>query len=106
MCFPRLSHLSLCYDLKDGILQHSLQGSSHLLNVVVLELGWSVVSEFFSEWMGKLLGRCPNLKKLIICGVVSEVKTHEECQTLANFTFSVVQLMRKYMHVEVQFEYE
>lgn len=106
MCFPRLGHLSLCYDLKDVILQHSLQGSSHLLNVVVLELGWSVVSEFFSEWMEKLLGRCPNLKKLIICGVVSEVKTHEECQTLANFTFSVVQLMRKYMHVEVQFEYE
>uniref|UniRef100_A0A5B7AR14 F-box domain-containing protein n=1 Tax=Davidia involucrata TaxID=16924 RepID=A0A5B7AR14_DAVIN len=106
VCFPLLSHLSLCYDLRDGALQYGLQGPFQLENVVVLELGWTVISDLFSLWVAGLLERCPNLTKLVIYGVVSEAKTHEECQLLANFTSSIVRLMRKYMHVEVQFEYE
>ncbi|KAA8518586.1 hypothetical protein F0562_016060 [Nyssa sinensis] len=85
-CFPLLSHLSLCYDLRDGALQHGLQGPFQLENVVVLELGWTVISDLFSYWVSGLLQRCPNLRKLVIYGVVSEAKTHEECQLLANFT--------------------
>lgn len=106
VCFPQLSHLSLSYDLRDGVLQYGLQGSSSLVNVTVLKLGWSVINDLFSHWVEALLGRCPNLKKLVIHGVVSEAKTHAECQMLANFTSSMVQLMRKYMNVEVRFEYE
>ena len=106
VCFPRLTHLSLSYDLKDVVLHCGLQGSSQLENVVVLELGWTVINDLFSEWVGGFLERCPNLRKLVIYGVVSEAKTHEECQILANFTSSIVRLMRKYMHVEVKFEYE
>lgn len=106
VCFPRLSHLSLSYDLRDGLLHYGLQGSSQLENVSVLELGWTLITDLFSYWVGGLLERCPNLRKLVIHGVVSEAKTHEECQTLANFTSYIVRLMRKYMHVEVQFEYE
>jgi hypothetical protein len=106
VCFPQLSHLSLSYDLRAEVLLYGLQGSSHLANLVVLELGWTVITDFFSEWVAGLLGRCPNLKKLVIYGVVSEAKTHEECHILASFTSSIVNLMRKYMHVEVQFEYE
>uniref|UniRef100_A0A5B7AQL1 F-box domain-containing protein n=1 Tax=Davidia involucrata TaxID=16924 RepID=A0A5B7AQL1_DAVIN len=106
VCFPLLSHLSLCYDLRDGALQYGFQGPFQLENVVVLELGWTVISDLFSQWVAGLLQRCPNLRKLVIYGVVSEAKTHEECQLLANFTSSIVRLMRKYMHVEVQFEYE
>jgi hypothetical protein len=105
-CFPQLSHLSLSYDLRAEVLLYGLQGSSHLANLVVLELGWTVITDFFSEWVAGLLERCPNLKKLVIYGVVSEAKTHEECHILANFTSSIVSLMRKYMHVDVQFEYE
>ncbi|XP_057961088.1 F-box/LRR-repeat protein At1g67190 [Malania oleifera] len=105
-CFPRLSNLSLSYDLRDGALHYGLQGSSHLENVVVLELGWTTISDLFSHWVEGLLERCPNLKKLVIFGAVSEAKSHEECQTLANFTSSMVRLMRKYLHVEIQFEYD
>lgn len=106
-CFPLLSHLSLSYDLREEAgLQYGLQGSSQLENVVVLELGWTVISDMFSFWVAGLLDRCPNLQKLVIYGIVSEAKTHEECHTLANFTSSIVRLMRKYLHVEVQFEYE
>ncbi|XP_058088826.1 F-box/LRR-repeat protein At1g67190 [Magnolia sinica] len=101
--FPQLSHLSLSYDLRDGLLHY---GASRLKNVVVLELGWTVISELFTHWVAALLDRCPNLKRLVIHGVVSEAKTREECNTLANFTSSIVRLMRKYMHVDVQFEYE
>ncbi|KAI7983941.1 F-box/LRR-repeat protein [Camellia lanceoleosa] len=106
LCFPQLSHLALSYDLRDGLLHYGLQGSSHLENVIVLELGWTVVNDLFTHWVSVLLKRCPNLKKLVIHGIISEAKTHEECQMLANFTSSIVQLMRKYMHVDVQFEYE
>ncbi|GAV88683.1 LRR_4 domain-containing protein/F-box-like domain-containing protein [Cephalotus follicularis] len=104
--FPQLSHLSLSYDLRDGVLYYVLQGSSHLENVAVLELGWTIINDLFTQWVEGLLKRCTNLKKLVIYGVVSEAKTHEECQMLASFTSSIVQLMRKYMKVEVQFEYE
>ncbi|XP_010244826.1 PREDICTED: F-box/LRR-repeat protein At1g67190-like [Nelumbo nucifera] len=106
LCFPQLSHLCLSYDLRDGVLHYRLPGSSQLENVVVLELGWTVINDLFSHWVAGLLERCPNLKKLVIHGVVSEVKTHEECNMLANFTSSIVRLMRKYVNVEVKFEYE
>lgn len=105
-CFPLLGHLSLNYDLREAALQYGLQGSFALENVIVLELGWTVISDLFSMWVSGLLERCPNLKKLVIHGVVSETKTHEECHTLANFTSSIVRLMRKHQHVEVQFEFE
>ncbi|ONI01242.1 hypothetical protein PRUPE_6G129400 [Prunus persica] len=104
VCLPQLSHLSLSYDLRDGVLHYGLQGSSHLENVTFLELGWTLINDIFIHFVEGLLKRCPSLKKLVIHGVVSEAKTHEECQTLANFTSS--NLMRQYMYVEVQFEYE
>ncbi|KAL6507727.1 hypothetical protein OROGR_023922 [Orobanche gracilis] len=105
-CFPLLSHLSLSYDLREAALEYRLQGSFVLDNVIVLELGWTLITDLFSTWVSGLLERCPKLKKLVIHGVVSETKTHEECNILANFTSSVVSLMRKYLHVEVQFVYE
>ncbi|GLT82013.1 hypothetical protein SLE2022_004290 [Rubroshorea leprosula] len=106
VCFPQLSHLSLSYELKDGVIHYGLQGSSPLESVTVLELGWTIINDLFSHWVKELLKRCSNLRKLVINGVVSEAKSHEECQILANFTSSIVQLMREYIHVEVQFEFD
>lgn len=106
VCFPRLTHLSLSYDLRDGVLHYGLQGLSPLMNVVVLELGWTAISDLFSVWVAGLLERCPNLKKLVIYGFVSEVKTHEECQIFSRFTEFILHLGRKYMHVKIEFEYE
>ncbi|CAM8910196.1 unnamed protein product [Rhodiola kirilowii] len=101
--FPKLYHLCLNYNLRDGSLNHSVQGSSYLTNVTVLELGWTVLTDVFSEWVESLLKRCPNLKRLIIQGVISDARSQDKCHTLANFTSSMVLLMRSYMHVEVQF---
>ncbi|XP_027911000.1 F-box/LRR-repeat protein At1g67190-like isoform X1 [Vigna unguiculata] len=105
-CFPYLSHLSLSYDVRYGVLHYGLQGSSDLENVVVLELGWTVINDLFSHWVEGLLKRCPNLKKLVIHGVVSEAKSHEECQMLASFTTAMVEMMRRYIHVDPHFKYE
>ncbi|XAR69738.1 hypothetical protein NMG60_11001443 [Bertholletia excelsa] len=105
-CFPLLTHLSLCYELREGAVQYGLQGPFEFENVVVLELGWTVISDLFSHWVTGLLERCPIIRRLVIYGIVSEVKTHDECQILATLTSSIVRLMRKYLHVEVQFEYE
>lgn len=106
VCFPVLKHLSLSYDLRDGLIHYGLQGSSSLENVSVLELGWTVINEHFGHWVFGLIEKCPNLKKLVIHGVLSEAKTREERQMLAAFTSSIVRLMRKYEHVDVRFEYE
>ncbi|KAK6152312.1 hypothetical protein DH2020_014947 [Rehmannia glutinosa] len=105
-CFPLLSHLSLSYDLREAAIHYGLQGCFVLENVIVLELGWTTISDLFSVWVSGLLERCPHLRKLILHGVVSETKTREECRMLANFTSSVVRLTRKYLDVEVEFEYE
>ncbi|TYH21263.1 hypothetical protein ES288_A04G029500v1 [Gossypium darwinii] len=65
-------------------------------------------SYFLGERKGRrveeLLKRCPNLKKIIIFRVISKAKPHKECQVFAKFTSSIIRLMRKYMHVEMQFE--
>ncbi|XP_027351977.1 F-box/LRR-repeat protein At1g67190-like isoform X2 [Abrus precatorius] len=106
VCFPQLKHLSLSYDLRDGILHYGLQGLSCLTNVVVLELGWTSISDLFSVWVAGLLEGCPNLKRLVIYGFVSEVKPYEECQKFANFSEFILQLGRKYRHVKFEFEYE
>lgn len=106
VCFPQLTYLSLGYDIRDGMDHAYLAGSSHLLNVTVLELSWTVIDDLFSFWVEDMLKRCPNLKKLVIHGVISEAKTHGECQMLANFTSSIVEIMRKYMHLEVRFKFE
>lgn len=106
VCFPRLTHLSLSYDLKDGVLHYGLQGLSFLMNVVVLELGWTTISDLFSVWVAGLLEGCPNLKKMVIYGYVAEIKTHEECQTFTKFTEFMIQLGRKYSHIKFEFEYE
>ncbi|WCJ34319.1 F-box/RNI-like superfamily protein [Euphorbia peplus] len=100
--FPRLTDLSLNYELSADILH----GSNEFNNVVVLELGWSAINDLFAGWVAGLLARCPNLRRLVIHGVVSEAQTRHECQILANFTSTIVRLMRKYVNVEVQFEYE
>ncbi|KAI3688106.1 hypothetical protein L1987_81814 [Smallanthus sonchifolius] len=110
LCFPELKYLGLSYELRDelkeGVLHYCLQGSSSMENVTVLDLGWTVLDENFSDWVECLLERCLNLKKIIIHGVVSETKTHVECHMLASFTSSIVRLMRKYIHIDVQFVYE
>lgn len=106
LCFPQLSHLSLSCDLRDEVLLYGLHGCFHFENVVVLELGWTFLNDLFSDWVKLMLKCCPNLKKLIINGVVSDLKTHEERQLLANFTLAIVCVMREYVDIEVVFEYK
>ncbi|KAJ6803315.1 F-box/LRR-repeat protein [Iris pallida] len=106
ICFPQLRHLSLSYDVRDGLLYYALEGSSPLENVTVLELGWTVITEHFGPWVFGMIEQCPNLKKLVIHGILSEAKTREELQILANFTSFIVCLMRKFMQVDVRFVYE
>ncbi|WCJ34320.1 F-box/RNI-like superfamily protein [Euphorbia peplus] len=100
--FPLLNNLSLNYELRGDVFH----GSKEFNNIVASELGWSITDDLFADQVAGLLARCPNLKTLVIHGVVSEAQTRNECQTLANFTSRIVQLMRKYLNVEVEFEYE
>jgi len=106
ICFPNLSRLSLSYDLKDGVVHYGLERSYQLRSVVVLEVGWAVINDLFCLWVEELLRRCPGLKRLIIHGSVSDTKTCEDCKMLANFTSSIIRLMRQYMHIDVHFEFE
>ncbi|BBH05168.1 F-box/RNI-like superfamily protein [Prunus dulcis] len=74
VCLPQLSHLSLSYDLRDGVLHYGLQGSSHLENVTFLELGWTLINDIFIHFVEGLLKRCPSLKKLVIHGLFQKPK--------------------------------
>ncbi|XP_042391832.1 F-box/LRR-repeat protein At1g67190 [Zingiber officinale] len=103
--FPELKHLALNYDIRDGLL-YALRGSSTLENVNVLELGWTIISDNFRLWVFGMIRRCPNLKKLVIHGVLSGMKTDEQSQMVTNVTSSVLRLMRKYIHVDVRFVYD
>ncbi|KAI4364192.1 hypothetical protein MLD38_020319 [Melastoma candidum] len=105
-CFPHVSHLALEFDLADSILDHCLQGSSRLENVLVLELGWSVLTNRFMVWVAGLLERCPNLKKLLICVSASEANLEEEYEMIADMHTAMIPLMRKHTQVDVQFKYE
>ncbi|XP_030521206.1 F-box/LRR-repeat protein At1g67190-like [Rhodamnia argentea] len=104
--FPQLTHLSLNCDLRDGMLQYGFHGSCHFENVVVLELGWTFLNDLFSDWVELMLKRCPNLKKLVIHGVVSDLITCKEYQLLGSFTSAIVCVMREYVDLEVMFEYK
>lgn len=105
-CFPKLNHLSLCYDLRDGLLQCGIRGLSLLENVVVLELGSTVINDLFTQWIAAILERCPRLKLLIIYGSISDAKLRDDYKMLARFTSSIVSLMRKFRDVEVQFDFQ
>ncbi|KAK9727004.1 hypothetical protein RND81_05G251400 [Saponaria officinalis] len=104
--FPYLRRLSFILDLKEHFLHFIAEGSYKMHNLAVLEIGWTAIHGQFYPFLENFLQKCPNLKKLIIHGTVSDAKTNEEYRTLANFTSSVVRLMREYMHVDVHFEYE
>ena len=45
VCFPQLRHVCLHYDPRDDMIQNSFLGSSQLVKVDELELGW--LNEFF-----------------------------------------------------------
>ncbi|KAH9619406.1 hypothetical protein KSS87_002183 [Heliosperma pusillum] len=104
--FPYLSNLSFICDLREHLFQFVEEGPYKMNNLAVLEVGWTAIHDEFYPFLENLLEKCPNLKKLIIHGTVSDAKTQKECQTLASFTSSMVQLMRQYNHVDVHFEYE
>ncbi|XP_050230628.1 F-box/LRR-repeat protein At1g67190-like [Mercurialis annua] len=106
VCFPQLRCLSINYSLPDDVCYYGLHGSYQFNNVVMLELGWTVINDMFTDWAAGLLARCPNLRKLVIYGAVSEAETPYELRTLADITSSMVRLMRKYVNVDVEFEYE
>ncbi|XP_078447511.1 F-box/LRR-repeat protein At1g67190-like [Wolffia australiana] len=101
VCFPELREMCLSFEVREG-----LSGDWVLGRLTVLEVGWSVNSEGFSRWVDGLMGRCPELRQLVVHGAVSEVRSHEDCQVLAEFMSFVVILMRTYLQVEVRFEFD
>eukprot|EP00249_Psilotum_nudum_P002236 c15173_g1_i1 orf=233-1492(-) len=103
--FPCLSRLALNYDLGDGLYRHAMRGSSLLEKVVVLELGVSTIHDLFAPWIAGILERCPNLKRLVVYGEVSQAKSREDYQVIGRFTTFMVDLMRKFSHVDVKFEF-
>jgi hypothetical protein len=102
--FPRLNRLALSYELADGTISQALQGSTLLQKVVFLELGSSTINDLFAEWIGGVLERCPSLRKLVIHGILAETKS-EDFHLIGKFTTSIVNLMRKFSNVDIEFNY-
>ncbi|KAI5063247.1 hypothetical protein GOP47_0021794 [Adiantum capillus-veneris] len=103
--FPSLNFLALNYNIGDGHYEHAFRGSTILEKVVVLELGTAKIHELSAQWIAGFLERCPNLKKLGIHGTISEAKSRKDYQLIGRFTSSIINLMRQYPHVDVNFEF-
>lgn len=104
--FPLLTHLSLCYYLRDGVRPYGQQGPRSFENVVFLKVGWNALTELFADWVEEMIILCPSLKVLVISGLMSEMNCHGGFQKLGRFTTSIVHVMRRYSNVDVRFEYE
>lgn len=102
--FPRLNRLALNYELDDGMLSQVLRGSSLLEKVFFLELGSSVINDLFVQWIGGVLQRSPSLRKLVIHGILSDSKA-DDFHMIGKFTTSIVNLMRRFSNVNVEFNY-
>ena len=59
------------------MLHYGLPGPSHLEDVTEMKLGWTVINELFSDLVEGLAKRCPNCRKLVIHGVISEIRSHK-----------------------------
>ncbi|XP_031387241.1 F-box/LRR-repeat protein At1g67190-like [Punica granatum] len=106
MCCPQLSLLSLSCDGLDGqLLPYCLLASGRFDNVVCLKVGWSnTLKDEFVDLVERLLGRCPRIMKLTVDGRISGVD-YKDCQVLARFNNAIFRTVKKYIHVDVQFEY-
>lgn len=103
LSFPRLNRLALSYELKDETISVALQGAAPLEKVVFLELGSSAIDDLFAQWIGGVLQRCPSLRKLVIHGILQD---RDDFYLTGKFTTSIVNLMRKFSNVDIEFNYK
>ncbi|CAM6050471.1 unnamed protein product [Sphagnum compactum] len=100
--FPCLTHLGLGYTMVDNnspIVESQFQGSTVFEGVQFFDLGYPVLDENLVLLMGRVLKRCPNLKKLQVVG-----KMNMYCRDIPDFMASFVALVRKFSKVDFQFE--
>ncbi|VFQ74469.1 unnamed protein product [Cuscuta campestris] len=109
VCSPQLSHLSLFFEKGVVDVEYKFSGLSSLENVVILHIGCDYYTRDyfhgFTEWAENLLKCCPNVRKLIVHGMVPEEKDHGFLEDLSEQTSMMFEMMRKYPHIEVKFTY-
>ncbi|KAH9542437.1 hypothetical protein CY35_13G006000 [Sphagnum magellanicum] len=100
--FPCLTHLGLSYKVVDNnspIVESQFQGSTVFEGVQFFELRYPGFDENLVLMMGRVLKRCPNLKKL---QVVSNLNMDR--RYIHDIMASFVALVRKFSKVDFQFE--
>ncbi|VFQ81407.1 unnamed protein product [Cuscuta campestris] len=107
---PQLTHLAIFCD-KGSFCNISFGFSLSLEKVGVFEIGWEWnYIDGFCEWTEKVLKCCPNVRKLIVHGIVpKEASIPCPSKYLKDFgehTSSMFEMMRKYQHIQVQFVYK
>jgi hypothetical protein len=86
-------------DNNSPIVESQFQGSTVFEGVQFFELGYPVLDENLVLLMGRVLKRCPNLKKLQVVGMMDM-----NCRYTHDFVPSFVVLVRKFSKVDFQFE--
>ncbi|CAM6026738.1 unnamed protein product [Sphagnum balticum] len=100
--FPCLTHLGLSNTMlgnNSPIVESQFQGSTVFEGVQFFELRYPVLDEDLVLLMGRVLKRCPNLKKLQVVGTMDM-----DCRYMHDFMPSFVALVRKFSKVDFQFE--
>jgi hypothetical protein len=81
------------------IVESQFQGSTVFEGVQFFDLGYPVLDENLVLLMGRVLKRCPNLKRLQVVG-----NMNMGCGYIHDFMASFVALVRKFSKVDFQFE--
>jgi hypothetical protein len=86
-------------DNNSPIVESQFQGSTVFEGVQFFELGYPVLDENLVLLMGRVVKRCPNLKKLQVLGMMNM-----GFRNIHDFLASFVVLVRKFSKVDFQFE--
>ncbi|VFQ81411.1 unnamed protein product [Cuscuta campestris] len=102
-CSPQLRHLAIFFEGGERC-DHAFGGLSYMENVVLLEIGWDSFDGFW-ELVEKVLKYCPNVRKLVVHGMVPRRQDEKFLELFGQHTTSMVETMRKYQHIQLQILY-
>lgn len=105
LSFPHLSVLSLNYE---HACEAFVPSSSSIklptfANITVLKLCTPKFNKQFTRWVADFLRQCPQLEQLKISGGVGSGKRERVNERMAEFTSDMIQIMRLYPGVDIEF---
>lgn len=103
--FPCINDLGLSYEVMNlRVYPDESLTTSVFEKLAYLELGSDTLDDIFLSWMGAILGRCPNLRRLVVHDRTNEAKSHGYSALKGEFITNFVKIVRQYPQVDIKFD--